>query len=132
MGILLPQYKPPHKWQRWDGVNLTLGMLGTTLDQAQEFAQAIQRDGRCINVYSMAIKETDSGFAAVLLYPLIAKPPMPLAGIFRPIDWQRPSTFKVAEMLDADYWLFKPVLDASAAQSLLSNVSIDDYSQEER
>lgn len=130
MGLILSQQNAPIDWQKWTGVNLTSGVLDPVVVQAQNFVTAIKREDRNVTLYSMSMNVVDADFQSVVDHARIAISPMPTISIHRPVDWQRPTTYRKEEMLDADYWLFQPVHDSRVAQVNLANVSIDDLNQE--
>ena len=111
MAILLPQQHPPLAWQLKTGVNLTSDSAETdpAYDQAKSFAREVKSEGRNIILYSFSRLPVDLFVQSTIDYWRITKPPMPDVKIFRPLDWERPSTFHLDEMLAADYWLFDPM-----------------------
>ena len=131
MGMLLPQQDPPHDWQKWAGVNLTSGDYDPALDQALEFAKTVKREGRNVKLYAMAVDAAETDFQSVLTYAYLTKQPMPNVIISLPVDWVRGMAFRVKEMLDSEYWLFRPVLDENQTQSVSAISSIDSYNLEE-
>jgi hypothetical protein len=122
MAILLPQRNPPLAWQLKTGVNLTSGSAedDPVYDQAQRFAQEVKQQGRNMVLYSFTRLPVDSFVQATHDYWRITKPPMPDVKFFRPVDWRRPSTFHLDEMLAADYWLFNP-MSHQEAQTVLNS-----------
>jgi hypothetical protein len=130
MAMLLPQDNASMEWQKWTGVNLTSGVSDPVLDQAQNFVTTIKHEGRNVTLFSMSLGIADSDFQSVFDYAHIAKRPMPIVSILRPVDWQRPSTYRKQEMLDADYWLFQPVRNMGIMQTVLATSLINDLDQE--
>jgi hypothetical protein len=130
LGLLLSQRDASIEWQKWTGVNLSSGVSDPILEQAQNFASTIKREGRNVTLYSMSLGIIDSYFQSVVDYARIAKPPMPTVSILRPVDWKRPSTYRKEELLDADYWLFQPVSDPNIARTALATTSIANLAQE--
>ena len=116
MAILLPQRNPSLAWQLKTGVNLTSGSTENdpVYEQAERFAQNVKTEGRNIVLYSFTRLPVDSFIQATIDYWRITKPPMPEVKIFRPVDWHRPSTFHLDELLAADYWLFNPMQQQEA------------------
>jgi hypothetical protein len=103
MAILLPQHNPSLAWQLRTGVNLTSGSTDTdpVYDQAKIFAGVVKHDNRNVILYSFTHLPVDSYVQSTIDYWRITMPPMPEVKIFRPVDWQRPSTFRLDEMLAA-------------------------------
>ena len=129
MGMLLVQRNPSPEWQKWTGVNLSTGGNDVAA-QARNFASAVKREGRDIILYSMPMNVTDADFQAVVDYARFADSPMPNVSIRRPVDWQRPTAYRVRDMLDADYWVFEPLRDRRVAEATLAAPSIDEFHQE--
>jgi hypothetical protein len=127
MAILLPQRNPPLAWQLKTGVNLTSGSAedDPVYAQAQRFAREVKQEGRNIVLYSFTRLPVDSFVQATHDYWRITKPPMPDVKFFRPVDWRRPSTFHLDEMLAADYWLFNPMRRQEAQTALNSHLLAD-------
>ena len=101
------------------------------MNQAEEFSKTVKQEGRNIKLYSMSVNKAETDFESVLAHSSYTMPPMPVVTFARPVDWQRPTTFRGLEMLDADYWLLQPMQDPNATQLHLSAQSIDDFDQEE-
>jgi hypothetical protein len=127
MGLLLAQREPSIEWQKWAGVNLSSRSKDAVAAQAQSFINAIKRDGRDVVLYSMPQNVTDSEFQAVINYTQIANPPVPTVSIHRPVDWHRPSAYRINEMLGSDYWLFEPMRDRDMINVTLATPAIDQF-----
>jgi hypothetical protein len=130
MGLLLAQRNPSIEWQKWTGVNLTSGVFDPVIDQAQNFVRAVKQGGKNVTIYTMSLNMADADFQSVVQYANFTMPPMPIISILRPMDWQRPTTFRKEEMLIADYWLFQPVRDPSILSAKLAATAIEDLDQE--
>jgi len=126
MAMLLPQQHPSLAWQLKTGVNLTSGSAENepVYDQAKSFAKEVKNEGRNIIIYSFTRLPVDSFIQSTIDYWRITTPPMPNVKIFRPVDWQRPSTFHLDEMFAADYWLFTPMHNQQA-QTVLNSFLLD-------
>jgi hypothetical protein len=130
MGMLLAQSDPSIEWQKWAGVNLSSGGQDAVAVQAQNFLGTIKREGHDTILYSMPMSATDSKFQAVIDYSRTVGPSTPIVSIRRPVDWQRPTTYRISEMLGAEYWLFEPVRDPRVAKATLATRSIEGFYQE--
>ncbi|MFA6310831.1 MAG: hypothetical protein WCV99_10340 [Sterolibacterium sp.] len=129
--MLLLQRHAPAEWQQWAGVNLTAGAADPVMLQAQHFVDGVKHEGGSnVVLYSISMNMADSFFSAAIEYAGIAMPPMPIRSMVRPVDWQRPSTYRKKEMLDTDYWLFQPVRDPEIRRNMLAKPSIDTFEQE--
>ena len=126
MAMLLPQRHPSLAWQLKTGVNLTSGSAENdpVYDQAKSFAREVKAEGRNIVLYSFTRLPVDSFVQSTIDYWRMTMPPMPDVKFFRPVDWQRPSTFHLDEMLAADYWLFNPMHNQEA-QTVLNSDLLD-------
>jgi hypothetical protein len=130
LGLLLPQHNPSLEWQKWSGVNLSSSIFDPVIGQAQNFANEVRSKSRNVTIYSMSLNMTDADFQAVAQNAKFSMPPMPNISFLRPVDWQRPSTFRKEEMLIADYWLFEPVNDPKIVSDKLNTLTIPDFEQE--
>lgn len=132
MAAMLPQSNPSTLWQKWSGVNLTSGIIDPVMAQAQDFVNTVRIKRTNVVLYSMSLNAADSYFQSELDFAKIARQPMPTVTVLRPVDWQRSATFRIQEMLSADYWLFTPNHDSTLGSSILTTSSIYSLDQEER
>ena len=130
MSLLLPQQNPSLEWQKWTGVNLSSGIKDPVIDQAQKIVNEVKRTGQNVTIFSLALNMVDADFQAVALNANYAVRPMPKISFLRPVDWQRPSTFRKDEMVSADYWIFEPVNDPKIVASKLNTFAVADFDQE--
>jgi hypothetical protein len=56
--------------------------------------------------------------------------PRPKIGIQLPVSWNRDITYRLNEIVESDYVLFKPVLDAAKKMNNLSQKAIQNFDQE--
>jgi len=130
MALLLLQRDPSPGWQKWTGVNLSSGKTGALTAQAQSLLRKVQQDQASASLYSMSMSLADATFDAASQIAQLESPEKPVLTIRRPLDWQRPTAFRINEMLNADYWLFTPVHDSVAAKEALKRSSIDTLYEE--
>ena len=130
LALLLADRSPSPEWQKWTGVNLSSGVGSQVAAQAKSFVSDMQRGGRNIVVFSMPMNSVDATFESAFDYARIADTEKSLMSINRPVDWQRPTVFRINEMLDADYWLFEPVRDPHAVNAALATSTIDTIDSE--
>jgi len=131
MAVLLPQRNAPIQWQKWVGINLTSGLSDAAMDQAKRFVSEVKREGGSnVILYSISMNMADTYFSSAIEYAGITMAPMPIRSMIRPVDWQRPSTYRKKEMLDTDYWLFRPVRNPKVARAILATRSIDTFEKE--
>jgi hypothetical protein len=125
MTLLLALPDPSLAWQLASGVNVKSGTRAAGVRQAEAILAATPPDSSTILIYSFVQGITDAMFDSVFAMQSL-KAPLPRIGVRRPVDWQRPSTFRVDEILTATYILFDP----SAAQATLPE-RVDDYATEQ-
>lgn len=132
IGMLLLQRDPPVKWQTWTGVNLGTGTPDAISVQAQNFVSKVTHDGDVnILVYSFSMGYEDCAFTAAVQYSGLTMQ-QPIRALIRPVDWQRPTTFRRNELFDADYWLFKPEPNPQKALATLQSATpIETFQQEQ-
>jgi hypothetical protein len=130
LAVMLAQSSPSVAWQKWSGVNLSSGGTGTIAAQAKDLVAEAQREKRDLLVYSMAMNASDANFEAAFDYARIALAGAPKMAIARPRDWQRPTTFRIEDMLRATHWLFAPTRDPGEANAILDTSSIDSFAKE--
>ena len=124
LGILLVQRTPSLEWQRWSGLNLASGLNSPLYEQANNFVRQIKREGHNTVIYGFNPVGSAVIFGSVLTHSLKTMQPMPSISAIIPVDWQRPSTFRLAEMLSANYWFFSPIHDQAEAKAILDNVNV--------
>jgi hypothetical protein len=127
--LLLAQPAPSIAWQKWSGVNLSSGHDDPGVTQARVFIDAVARDKRDTILYAMPMGTSDAIFQAAVGHALLATPGLPKVSIVVPGDNQRPTTYRIAELVGADYWLFEPITGGQADR-ILSTQKIDDINQE--
>jgi hypothetical protein len=127
--LLLAQPAPSIAWQKWSGVNLSSGREDPAVSQAGAFMDAVARDRRDTVLYSMPMGTSDAIFQAAVGHALVAKRGLPKVSIVVPGDSQRPTTYRVAELIGADYWVFEPIV-GSRAEQILSTRRIETIDQE--
>ena len=128
--LLLLQRDPSPGWQKWTGVNLSPAKTGAVTAQALSVLRKVQQDQVSATLYSMSMGLADATFDAAFQIAHLESPEKPVLTIRRPLDWRRPTAFRINEMLNADYWLFAPVHDSVAAKAALKMSSIDTLHEE--
>jgi hypothetical protein len=100
------------------------------MDQARDFVARAATAGRSVSLYAMPLGLTDSTFQAFADYHRAAHPGVPPITIRRPIDWIRTSTYRLSEILGADFILVEPVSDPRLRAAMESRTSIDSFEDE--
>jgi hypothetical protein len=67
------------------------------------------------------IDEADEILSSLILQRWIVHPDRPSLWIRRPLDWQRPTTYRIDEILSSDYLLFEPERNPGARASAFAN-----------
>ncbi len=126
--LLLALPSPSLAWQLASGVNVMSGTRPPSIPQAQFVLAHAAANVDSVPVYSMTQSVGDAMFESTFgLYSLKASKPRFF--VRRPIDWQRPSTFRVDEIVTSDYILFDP--REPQATSGTMPTSVTDFSQEQ-
>ena len=108
LAVLLALPEPPMNWQRQTGINLASGLFLREIGLAKDFARHVQSSGREALVYSTFSSPGVSVIENELMFETQMNPALPGVYVARPMDWRRPSTFRLEEILGADYILFNP------------------------
>jgi hypothetical protein len=122
LALLLAQPNPSLAWQRWTGVNLSSGRLFAGMAPFQRFVDTPR--ATALFVYSLDVGETDEAdqtLSSLILQRWIVHPERPSLLIRRPLDWQRPTTYRIDEILSSDYLLFEPERNPVARASAFAN-----------
>jgi hypothetical protein len=118
--LLLAQPNPALAWQGWTGINLSAGRSFDGIGRFQRFVDAPRTTATF--VYSLDATEADEIFSSLVLQRWIVHPELPSLWVRRPSDWQRPTTYRIDEILSSHYLLFEPERNPTAAASALANV----------
>ncbi len=100
--------EPPKAWQRALGVDLTSGKHSPGLDQAKSVVATTGSDVREVTVYSINQGVDDAMFESIFDIEALHSHG-PRFAVRRPVDWRRPSTFRIEEIISSDYLLFNPI-----------------------
>jgi hypothetical protein len=121
--------EPPLAWQRALNVNLMSGAFRAENRQAADFLAMVQNEGPR-TLYMVTIDPISRNFSAVVDYWTYFDPWRVRTSIKIPVDWVRPSTFRLNEIKAADYLLFEPVTTEGNRESLLrSNAPADFFAE---
>ena len=106
LALLLVQVHPPREWQRAAGFALDLGSTFTPLADFQRFIE--EPRPAATTIYSFDTDEADQIMDSLALQHRLFHPDLEPVNFYRPIDWQRPTTYRIDEMLSSDFFLFRP------------------------
>ena len=128
--ILLAQSDPPAVWQRISGINLAANPAGPDVVLGRAVLDAVRREGRGTTLY--AASSGDTGVIESLCeFEERAHPNLPNIRVKRPIDWQRQTTFRPAEIGEAGFILSPFVRDPHERERRLAIASVDSYSAQQ-
>jgi hypothetical protein len=118
LALLLVQAHPPREWQRATGFALDLGSTFTALADFQRFIE--EPRPAATTIYSFDTDEADQIMDSLAGQHRLFHPDLEPVYLYRPIDWQRPTTFRIDEMVSSDFFLFRPRLSGPVPSSGLS------------
>jgi len=102
--LLVPH--PPLAWQSWTGVSVTASFPQETLASFRRLVAA-QSPSHPLNVYVMSLDDNDWILGSIVNQTGLLSGKQSLF-MHRPVDWIRPTTFRVAEIAAADILLINP------------------------
>lgn len=104
---LLAIPNPSVAWQRFSGVNVASGTRAPGIAQAQRIIAKTPTTADPVIIYSMTSGITDAVLTAAFESHML-EASAPRFTVIRPVDWQRPSSFRTEEILSSDYILTDP------------------------
>jgi hypothetical protein len=129
--FLLLQPDPPPAWQRLFGVNLAARAAGPDVALGRRVLETVRRQGRGVTLYAASSGET-AAIESLWALEELAHPGLANIHVKRPFDWERPSAFRLAEMGNAEWILFRPFGDLADRERLLSAPSLNSYAAEQQ
>lgn len=121
--LLLPH--PALEWQARSGMTLHINLPETS--QALALKEEVQKNGKNAVVYSFDAATAASAFAGVSGYDAAINPNAPHFTVVFPVDWVRRSSYRLDEILSADYILFAPIRDVARKEQALSRPDVPDF-----
>ena len=113
LALLLAHGDPSAAWQRLSGISLDLGVPFAPTSDFQRFVEE-PRTAPVI-IYAFDTDAADQTMDSLALQQWIFQPQLPTIRMRRPLDWQRPTTFRIEEMVASDFLLFQPALSPAPA-----------------
>jgi hypothetical protein len=113
LALLLVQGDPPAAWQRLSGISLDLGVPFAPTSDFQRFVEEPRT--AAVTIYSFDNDVADETMESLAAQQWIFHPELPPIQKRRPLDWQRPTTFRIEEMVASDFLLFQPALSPAPA-----------------
>jgi hypothetical protein len=130
LALLLAQSNPASAWQRWTGVNLSSGHLFDGIAQFQRFVDAPRTTASFVYSLGSDGDEADQILDSLILQRWIFHPELPSLWIRRPVDWERPTTYRLDEIVSSDYLLFPPERNRSARAAAFANAYPNSFESE--
>jgi len=128
--FLLVQPDPPPAWQRLFGVNLAARAAGPDVASGRRLLETVRRQGRGVTLYAASSGET-AAIESLWAFEELAHPGLPNIHVKRPFDWERLSAFRLAEIGDVEWILFRPIRDPGKRERLFMAPSLDGYRAEQ-
>jgi hypothetical protein len=129
-GSLLGQTNPPIAWQNLVGINLSSGTSKQELEMGQTLVDEVMTADTDASLYSIGMSASATVVESVLALHSEFTPQSPRLVVKRPVDWVRPSTYRLAEIYEADYVLFEPLRNHDAKAAAPAGMSVQDFRQE--
>ena len=106
--LLLLVQNPNNQWQNISGVSMNVKSGKAGVEIAKKLQNEVSLTNKSVIVYSLSLSEEISAFNSYGFYQNLISPESPNYSTRLPIDWQRPSTYRICEILEADYLFFEP------------------------
>jgi hypothetical protein len=110
--LLLSEKNPNARWQNISGVSMNVRSNGAGVAIAKNLLKEINISNESPLVYSISYSSEIISFSCYGWYHNLINPELPFFSTKIPIDWQRPSTYRISEIIEADYIIFKPLTDS--------------------
>ncbi len=106
--LLLIQ-NPNNEWQKISGVSMKIGSGGSGTQIAKQLLKELTKTNKSAMVYCISNTVECYSFNCYGLYQNIINPTAVHFTSVLPIDWQRPTTYRIPEIMSSDYILFQPI-----------------------
>ncbi len=106
--LLLIQ-NPNNEWQKISGVSMKIGSGGSGTQIAKQLLKELTKTNKSAMVYTISNTVECNSFNSYGWYQKFIIPTSVHFTTVLPIDWQRPSTYRISEILSSDYILFQPI-----------------------
>jgi hypothetical protein len=104
--LLLLVPRPSAAWQEFAGVSVTATFPPQALASFKRLAA--QSSGRPANVYIVSFDDNDAILDSIVNQMWLLHRGNSSLSLQRPVDWARPTTFRIAEIAAADFLLINP------------------------
>jgi len=128
---LLAMQNPNDQWQKISGVSMNIGSGKDGVQIADKLLRELKNTNKSAVVYFVNITTVESSsFHCQGYLEKIIHPSSPYFASIFAIDWVRPSTYRIPEILGTDYILFSPI--TSTQQKEILNINkVNSFSEEE-
>jgi len=106
--LLLLVQNPNEQWQNFSGVSMNVKSGKSGVEIAKELLKELNIENESAVVYSIGNWIEIISFNCYGWYQNIISPGLRSFSTRAPIDWQRPSTYRISEIIETDYIIFKP------------------------
>jgi hypothetical protein len=117
LAALLVAPAPSLSWQRMSGVNLSAGRSNDAAAAARTFLASLAPGSRPPTIYMFGAQASITTFESVVNFATLTDPATPRVQFLRPVDWVRSATYRLNEVLGADYLLVPLLRGYSPASS---------------
>ncbi len=128
--LLLLMMPASSAWQAWSGVNLTSGTFKAETQRARDLVSLLRSEGKGARMYSFYSDAATAAFESVGAYERVLNPELPNFQVFLPVDWRRPSVFRVNDIVTSDYILFALPRDQASVEKSLQQTRVRDFWEE--
>jgi hypothetical protein len=130
IGYLISVKVPSQKLQTIVGINLSANIHETEVRQAQELRDYLIEDGRATNIiYYAGTSPKIRAFESVMDYDRLVGGSRAKSIPALPIDWVREHSFRLDEIIRAQFIIFEPIENPSKV--FIENKIVDSFEREE-
>jgi hypothetical protein len=124
--VLMFMNAPPLKGQLLAGVDLSTGQFSQEIKMADFLVDQGRKQGRNLKVYNLPVDHRSAMVETEGMYANLLHPEEPTFNVRQPNDWVHPIMVRRAELVQADFILFRPVRDAARQRTLLTLPVVND------
>jgi hypothetical protein len=118
-------------WQGAIGINLIADAYAAEDEQASDFLRQVSARGvqsACVYIYDTT--PASRNFYAVIEYSWLANSQGARLSLALPRDWQRPSAFRLQDIIRCEFVAFEPVRDTASRREILARRRINGFRDE--
>ena len=122
---------PPLSWQKWTGVNVSVGGDREEVSQAYTFLKEVRKTKKGARIYFFANTMSTHIFACVGVYEKMMRPDLASFSPVQPVDWTRGFAVRIDELLDCDHILVHKYSN-NYIKTALSSMHMDTFEAERK